>query len=199
MDIRNNIANPAFRGYKNVITNDIESPDGSRMAFITMQLNDEGAKDLAQLREIRKYIPEEQANDSDILTLMYSKLRHNPEYLFFDGRSMYLGDELLRLQKEVGDTYNYKREETAAMKAYTLMASLTKRMKKDERLIRDSGMGKVIQKMAMQLTQGEVTKLSHVMDFLSFSLQQTNILKATASFFNDFVIQNMSKFFQMKL
>lgn len=199
MNIRNNIINPAFSGYKNVIANNIESSDGSRMAFITMQLNDEGSKDLTQLREIRKYVPEKRANDNDILTLMYSKFRHQPEGLFFDGRSMYLGDELLMLREECGDTYNYKREETAAMKAYTLMASLTKRMKNDKILIRDSGMGNVIQNMAINLSNGDVSKLKSVMDFLSLSIQQGNLLKSTASFFEDVVLQNMSKFFQMKL
>ncbi len=199
MNISNNIINPAFRGYKNVITNDIEYPDGSRLAFITMQLNDEGDKDLTQLHEIRKFIPEQQADKSDVLTFMYSKFRRQPEYFFFDGRSMYLGDELLRLSEECGDTYNYKREETAAMKAYTLMASLTKRMMNGKMPVRDSGMGNVIQKMAMHLSEGDTKKLSSVMNFLSYSLQLENILKPTAAFFEDFVLQNMSKFFQMKL
>lgn len=185
-----------FKGYNNIITNNIKFDNqGSRLAFISMQLNDEGAKDLTEFRAINEMSFTDTKND--VLTMMYSKLGPMPDRLFFNEKSLYLGDELSKLQEECGDTYNYKREENASMKAYTLMASLTKRMMNDATFKVDEGFSKVYRELLMFFSESLSKNPMQVNDMLQQCVYFGEPLKNTASFFNDFININMKKFFKL--
>ena len=81
----NNLSNPTFKGYKNVIHNDITT-DKFKFMFMSMQLNDEGEKDLTEFKKIRQM--ELKPADTDVLNVIYSKTAYLPEYFFFDGKAM---------------------------------------------------------------------------------------------------------------
>ena len=184
-----------FKGYNNIITNNIKFDNqGSRLAFISMQLNDEGAKDLTEFRTINEMSLIK--NDSDVLTMMYSKLGPMPERLFFNDKSLYLGNELADLHEECGDTYNYKREEKASLKAYTLMASLTKRMMKDATFKVDESFSKVYSELLMFFSESLARNPMQVNEMLQQCVNFGEPLKNTASFFNNFINMNMKKFFK---
>lgn len=183
-----------FKGYSNIITNDIKM-DVGRVAFISMQLNNDGAQDLTELRNTNKMSFIE--NNSDVLSLVYSKFEGRPERLFFNGKSLYLGDELLKLGEECGDNYNYQREEKASMKAYTLMASLTKRMMNNSNFNVDEGFARVFKDIFMFLLNPAATNFIRVNAMLQDSIQFGEPLKNTASFFNEVISQNMKKFFRV--
>ena len=184
-----------FKGYKNIITNDIQFSRDSRMAFISMQLNDEGTPDLTEFKKVKEmsFIQD----DSDVFTMMYGKFKHMPEKLFFNSKSLYLGEELSSLREECGDTYNYKREENASMNAYTLMASLTKRMRANSQYIVDGNLGMVFQSLLMFFSDSLRRNPREMYEFLHNCVRNGEPLNKTASFFNDFIDINMKKFFKL--
>lgn len=185
----------AFKGYKNIITNDIIFPDKSRVAFIAGQLNDEGSPDLAEFKKINQMSFLDTNND--VLIMLYAKYKILPPKLFFGDKSLYLGDELLKLREECGETYNYQREEKASLKAYTLMASLTKRMMQNPLNTNDVDFSKVYQKLFNLFSDSQVTKNPmHVFNSLHEAVMNGKPLNMTASFFNDFININMKKFFK---
>jgi len=183
-----------FKGYKNIITNDIIFNDKSRMAFIATQLNDIGSPDLAELKKINEMSFLDTNND--VLIMLYSKYRTMPQRLFFGDKSLYLGDELLSLQEECGDTYNYKREEKASMKAYTLMASLTKRMMQNPLYTKDADFSKVFHGLFTYFSDALSKNSMHIFETIQDAVMNGKPLDMTASFFNDFVNINMKKFFK---
>ena len=184
-----------FKGYKNIITNDMQFNRDSRIAFISMQLNDEGTPDLTEFNKVKEmsFIQD----DSDVFTMMYAKFKHMPEKLFFNGKSLYLGEELSSLREECGDTYNYKREENVSMKAFTLMASLTKRMKANSQYIVDGDFGKVFKPLLMFFLNALHRNPTETYEFLQICVRNGEPLNKTASFFNDFIDINMKKFFKL--
>lgn len=184
-----------FKGYKNIITNDMQFDRDSRMAFISMQLNDEGTPDLTEFKKVKEM--SFLHDDSDVFTMMYGKFKNMPEKLFFNDKSLYLGDELSYLHEECGDTYNYKREENASMKAYTLMASLTKRMKANSQCIVDGDFGKVFQSLLMFFSDSLHKNPMETYEVLQHCIRNGEPLNKTASFFNDFININMKKFFKL--
>ena len=128
--------NISFRGYNNILCAfDSTDSNAKYVASMSMQLNDEdGVSDLTEYKKL-KYMQSSVANPSndDVLTITYviDKTK-NTEHIYLNTKEMYFGDEL----RYIGEKYvpkimsqeNYKLEETLHMKAYTLLASLTRRL-----------------------------------------------------------------------
>lgn len=128
--------NVSFKGYKNVFCAfDVPLSNSKYVTFISMQLNDDKTgNDLSQYHEIRELQGDVfQSESDDILTLTYINDKNlKREHLYFNSRNMYWGDELRQLEEKfvpkLMSHEKYKQEENLHMKAYTLLASLTKRM-----------------------------------------------------------------------
>ena len=131
--ITNNIS---FQGYNNVMyAFDSNNSNDKYVASMSLQLNNEdGFNDLLEYKKLRE-MNDSIANPTrdDILTLTYIiDKKQNKEQLFLNSKEMYWGDELRALGEKfvpkLLSQVNYKREEAVHMKAYTLIASLTKRL-----------------------------------------------------------------------
>ena len=135
----NNISKLNLYGYKNIIVATNIRYDDKDIIYLSAQLNDEGKKDLSKLLEIRKLqgLPEN-SPDKDIFTLFYYSLPKTNKR-FFGAKELYWGEEL----RDISDKYipkvmsaeEYKKQEAIHLKIYTLLASLTKRMKNNNSIV----------------------------------------------------------------
>lgn len=143
MKIINNNIN--FKGYKNFLGCDIPLPEkNSSFTSINLQLNNEGARDLDAYRELRRlmgYKGEELNND--VIHCVYSELPAG-KFFFVNGKSLYNDEGLKELSRQC-EAKDFIKEEKAHIKAYTLLASLTRRIINNGLVHRDSGMYKVIE------------------------------------------------------
>ena len=209
--INNNIN---FKGYKNVFcAYDIPVSANKSATFISMQLNDEdGHNDLSEYRKI-KGMQGDVVNQKygDVLTLSYLVDKNNKtEHLYFDSKDMYFGDELLILEekfvpKEMSEE-QYKKEKAIHMKAYTLMASLTDRMKTASSCIENKEeRTKVIERMfnslwgilqkqddAYRVTNSAFLKKVKFQDLAA--LFNTGVNKTMEQFFNPEASKKMTSF-----
>ncbi len=127
----NNCTTPMFRGYKNIIADDIKGSD-FRITHITMQLDDSVEKDLSKWKTIRKHFSQKQIPEfEDIISLISIQDCSQKKYLLLNDRSLPFGDELAHERaKSIGTKKEkaYLEKEKVAIKAYTLLASLTRRL-----------------------------------------------------------------------
>ena len=121
------------------------------------------------------------------------------DHLYLDIKEMYWGDELLTIKEnyipKIMSQERYKQEESLHMKAYTLLASLTKRMMFDAFDKEDGGRVKVIERMyntiyALVKNQQE-----------AYRIVETACLKRVkfsdvAAGFNKGIADTMSRFFR---
>lgn len=125
MQINNNSTTPSFNGYKNVLANSIKRSGDEKISYISMQLNNTGNKDLDIWKSIqKKFLNREET--SDVITFN----------LFECGNENILGisHELL----DIENTKKSSEEESIMLKAYSLIASLTKRIMSDYNIQKDN-------------------------------------------------------------
>lgn len=189
----NNLSKTNFQGYKNVIHNDI-SQDNLRFTFLSMQLNDEGVKDLTELRKIQAM--QKIDSNSDVLTVFYSKKPGVKEYFVFNNRAMFSGEELRNLWEKYGSLPAYKAEERAALKVYKLVASLTRRMFHNGLSVTDNAFPHVVQETMESFMKIFASSPSSVFQMLQESIVENKQLEKTAFFINDIVRKNMQIFFK---
>ena len=128
-NIKNNIK---FNGYKCIIANDSNikgSPE--RLMYISMILNNEGTSDLDKYHEIIKLKSVSDNNTGDVLNLIYHRV-NNARTFLIDDATLPFGDYLkfLRdkyLKGECSQEF-FSKEESFALKTYTFLADLTKRI-----------------------------------------------------------------------
>ena len=147
--------NISFKGYSNIVSAQKVNIGPLETSYIAFKLDDNGEKDLSKLREIRKLqkYPANYKND-DILTLIHVTDKKY-EDLYFSENLMCWGEQL----KVVKDAYvphpvkkeEFKIIEQAHLKAYTLLASLTKRMAQDKFENEDADIKRVIQTLYKNL------------------------------------------------
>lgn len=195
MKIINNNIN--FKGYKNVIYNNMDSPM-YKFRFMSMELNDEGCKDLTEFKKLQSLCGKQDCGDT--LHLVNSKVYNSDEYLFLNGRSMFKGSELKALYEQYADLDGYKdvykKEEAAALKAYTLIASITRRMMENSLCIMDSGITKVFQSALNTLTPMLNNNKNHAFNVLQISLMDNIPLEHVAETFNNYAAKHMKQFFK---
>ena len=189
----NNFNNKSFYGYKNVIHNDIET-DSFKFMFLSMQLDDNGAKDLTEFRKIRTL--EKKSADTDVLNVIYSKIKYKPAFFFFDGRAMYSGEELKQLSEQYSYSNVYKQEERATLKAYTLIANITKRMMHNALTEMNGNIGKVMQSAMESFMNIVSSNPASIFNMLHGSILENKQLDKTAAQINKLIVQNMDVFFK---
>lgn len=142
MMITNNNLN--FKGYKNFLGFDSSSPNGSRASYFTLQLNDEGNKDLSEFREILKLMGRKDKElENDVINYVYVQAQDGSGCMFLNKYPLYDTTELKKLACKMPKS-EYIKEERCTIKAYTLLANLTKRMMHNDLITHDAGMNKVI-------------------------------------------------------
>ena len=187
----NNINNTNFNGYKNVIHNDV-SQDNIRFTFLSMQLNDNGVKDLAELRKIQQL--QNLDTNNDVLSLFYSKKSGSKEFFYFNGNPLFLGGELRNLWELCSDRDAYKLEEKAALKAYTLIASLTKRMMNSGLPGTDNSFPHVVKSTMESFMKIFTSSPAGVFNLIQGSILENKQLEKTAAVLNSIVDKNMKIF-----
>ena len=150
MKISNNYNMPNFKGYKNLISFDQESK-GSRLALFAVQLDNNGTKDLDNYKQLARFDKCFDSKMDDTLLCVYSEAPNH--------RAMYLNNDILLSGmelKEVSQRFSpnmFSQIESGYMKAYTQLASLTKRIMADKNAaLKDEGMQKVMQNARKILT-----------------------------------------------
>lgn len=151
MKITNNYNMPAFRGYKNLIsyTNEVK---GHRLALFSVQLDNNGTKDLDNYKKLAQYNRNfTKADIDDTLMCLYSE---NP-----NGASIYLNNDILLSGDELKDVAQrmpaneFSPIEAGYLKAYTQLAGLSKRIISEETpSVRDNGFQKVTLQSLRMLT-----------------------------------------------
>ena len=195
MKIMNNNIN--FKGYKNVIFNNMDSPMYN-FRFISLELNDEGCKDLTEFKKLQSLCGNQDWGDT--FHLVNSQVYNSDEFLFLNGRSMFNGRELKALYEQYADLDGYKdvykNEEAAALKAYTLIASITRRMMENSLCLMDGGITKVFQSALDILTPMLNNNKNQAFKVLQKSLMDKTPLEHVAESFNNYVAKNMKQFFK---
>ena len=150
MNISNNYNMPNFKGYKNLITFDQESK-GNRLALFAVQLDNNGTKDLDNYKQLAKFDNCFDSKIDDTLLCLYSETPNH--------RALYLNNDLLLNSNELKEVSQklpqkmFSQIEAGYLKAYTQLASLTKRIMIDNSsTIKDEGMKKVMQYVQKRLT-----------------------------------------------
>ncbi|MCM1004490.1 MAG: hypothetical protein NC408_09135 [Candidatus Gastranaerophilales bacterium] len=120
----NNTTSTNFNGYKNVLANRIVRPNGEKITYMSMQLDNIGKNDL----EVWKYLQKNLMNrdfTTDVVTFN----------MFEQGNDNIIGFSSALL--DLDDVEESSEEESLMMKAFTLLASLTDRIKSDFHLKQD--------------------------------------------------------------
>ena len=196
MKIFNNLTNTNFKGYKNVISTDLKD-DRLRFMFFSLQLNDEGNKDLTKFREIKKMISgltKSQIED-DVLTLTYKLIPIEGEILTLDNTKMSLADDLFHLEKTL-PALKYKSEEDFNIKAYTFLANLTRRMMKNGLYEKDRDITKVISS-TINKYKIMMNSEKNAFEIINYALLKNKPCDKIAYSFNRGIYKNMEKFFKI--
>ena len=190
------ISHQTFNGYKNVFVNDAKSDAGYRFSFIAMQLDNNQTKDLEAWQELMKGSSQPQ---DDILTAVYLKTQNKDGNLFLGNRVILAGDKLAYLRKNsIGTQYEtlYKQEEKFALKAYTLLASLTSRIATESLCNRDADLGRVFQKLLDVLTPITGNSAERAFEVINISALKNLEPHKVAMLFNRAINNTMRIFFK---
>ena len=203
--INNNIS---FTGYKNIIaTANSKAGKDNVVTYIAMQLNNEGKQDLFEYQKLQKmqnYVDDK--NDILLLTHILD-LKSMTENIYLGLKNMFLGNELRLIEEnfvpEKISQEMYEKEKSLHMKAYTLLASLTKRIKDEKFNLQDENIAKVIKYLHSTLYDIKKNGIP-LFDFnQSFRLTELGCLgvfkfQDIARSFNNGITHTMDKFFEEK-
>ena len=188
-----------FKGYSNVISL-INAPiDDKSISYIAMKLDNNGEKDLDKYIEIQKMQNQYKGSADDILSFAYSyNKRTGLDMFYFQGKPMFFGSELLYLEENFVpraiSKKDYKNIETIHMKIYTMLASITKRMRFDKFNNEDKNFKIVIQKLfdtLVNITRSE----RDAFYLLRAGCMKVNKFQNVAGGFNKAIVQTMGHFF----
>lgn len=192
----NNCTTPNFTGYRNVISDDIRGTN-FRIAHLSMQLNDEGEKDLSKWKTIQKHFNKiDRPEFKDIISLLYVEDSTETDYLFLSDKQLVFGQELAKkCLKSLGTSKekDYLEEEKVTLKAYTLLASLTRRLMQQSIPSEDFyNKGRVFERIYFSLS--ELMNQDAAASYLDRSLSKTH--EKVAEFFNTGIQKTMKQFFK---
>lgn len=186
-----------FTGYKNVISNELYGTNGN-FAFITAQLNNEGKADLKEYKKFKQMMGfDKKAVENDVITIIQSNKYHYKPLMLIDGQPLLGGEDLKKLYNMVPDiipSKEYKKVEDVTLKAYTLMADITKRMMMDTFKEQDIGLKQSI-KQFMRVMTLFTQDNDAAFDLLDYSLRKNNHYKKVAERINNAIVKTMSAFF----
>ena len=178
-----------FKGFKNVISNDLRN-DKARFSFFAAELTNDGINDLDEYKKLLKMMGEE---DTDVLSVIYSRI-DNQDVLMLNGKKLFWGNELKLLNKHFPENL-YKNEENNAMKAYTIIASITNRMMKNGLADQDSEFKKVFSHF-FKVLQSIVPNKAVVMEILENAAIKNRSVDIVGELFNKIARKSMEQFFK---
>lgn len=186
-----------FTGYKNIISNELYGTSGS-MGFITAQLNNEGKNDLQEYQTLKKMMGcNESALKNDVITMIQTHKYNYKPLMLIDAQPLLNGEDLNRLSEMVPNEIplkEYKTLENITLKAYTLMASLTKRMMADNFKEQDAGFKESI-KQYMKIMTVFTQSDDAAFDLLDYTLRKNELCKKAAERINSAIVRAMRPFF----
>ena len=178
-----------FKGFKNVISNDLKN-DKARFSFFAAELTNDGTKDLDEYKKMLKMMGEE---ETDVLSVIYSKV-DSKDVLMLNGKKLFWGNELKLLSKHFPENL-YKKEENIAMKAYTIIASITNRMMRNGLGTQDAEFKKVFTHF-YKVLQSIVPNKSVAIDILDNAITKNNSVEILGELFNRIIRKSMEQFFK---
>ena len=183
-----------------------------------MQLNDNGKSDLSEFKKLKEF-----NNNSDVVMFSFTRYKNgymgdfiindiplpNSDHLeyvknianqsnrssnyFIDIDTL---DEYRSIFKDSNlTTDEFKKNEKTIMKAYTLFASLTKRISNDNSLVKNENFKKVFLKTLDYLTNIVQSESDAMISLSDATLNKTPIQKV-AGFLNSQISKNMMKYFK---
>lgn len=188
-----NINNTAFQGYKNIIHNDINQ-NNIQFTFMSMQLDDKCVKDLTELRQIQKLQGID--TNSDVLNIFYANKNKSNEFLYFNDRVMFLGEELRNMWEKFRREKAYQVEEKVSLKAYGLIANITGRMMQNELPAVDNDFPHVIKSTMKSFMKIFTATPEGIFSLVQESILENKPLGKTASILNEVANKNMRIFFK---
>ena len=179
MRIQNNIQKINFHGYKNLLYEDIRGENCS-VSFFATQLDDQGEKDLTTLRDIvnMSCFKNEHDPDRTVLSMLVVDLpQESQPSIFFNGEILNSGKELKELKIDclyhggLAANSRFKKEEKFTLKAYTLLAKITRNMSEQSMTSKDKGMLQVMQDLLrdFELIFNNKATTHSLMDFAIFT------------------------------
>lgn len=129
-----NSFNPSFNGYTNIFADDIKY-DGNRSTVLSMQLDNNGEKDLANFKKIKNLVGfSTKEINNDVLSIFYTKINNQRHMLFLNNKRVLWGEELLDISDISRDSCQfdkYKELEKIHLKVYTFLAYITRKISND--------------------------------------------------------------------
>ena len=195
----NNIQNYTnFKGITNVTANDVKG-EIERFTFLSMQLNDKETNDLTRLKELVKLRPETSKKFEDVMTLSYSRIG-NHNVLLLDGNLLPNGETLNGLRNayyegKLSEEF-FNREEKFAIKAYTFLADITKRLMNQNKPLDCDTLGKVkvFQEGCENIKQHSIQE-REAMIYMTDTMREHVPFQKVAGFFNRMIAKRMTKYF----
>lgn len=196
----------SFKGYTNIVSAQNIPWGNTNISYIAAKLDDNNEKDLLTFREIRKLqgYPEGLAND-DIITIVHVS-EPKTDTFYYSGKAMCWGEQLKIVEEEyipqLLSRNQFKLLEKAHLKAYTLLASLTKRMSYDKFENENSDIKRVVQTLYNDFRAiKERATYRLFSDADAFELTSAGCLKKTkfqplAAKFNEIIMQTMTAYFK---
>lgn len=187
-----------FYGCKNIIADDIRTND-RMITFIAAQLNDEGKPDLSEYRKLKTLLelPEEKVNN-DSISILYTYIKGNKPSIFVDNQVLFWGGELKWLKEnrpKAMPIEDYTQIEKTNLKAYSLLASITKRIMNGNMPPNDIGIKNVIN--SFMLTMTDLTKNGDAaFDVIQHAFMSKIRHEDIAENLNKTIMKTMQKFFK---
>ncbi len=191
-----NYSNKNFKGYKNIIADNMKTSDGGRLALIAMELDNQGVDDLNRWKEVQQdfNIPRD-----NMLSIMYSEMPAYRSNFILNDKRLFLGEELAAMRDwSEGSRFekDYLRDEKSTLKAYTFLAELTRRIMNEGMLNRDFGLKKVLQKCHATLTQIADGNAVMAFNIINHCALRNSPPQKTAFYINKKISQTMMQFFK---
>lgn len=186
----------SFYGCRNIISDDIRTHD-RMVTFISAQLNDEEKADLAEYKKLKTMLelPTERVNN-DSISMIYTHIEGQNPNLFIDNQVLFWGGELRWLKEnrpKAMSLQEYQNIEATHMKAYTLLASITKRIMYGNLPPSDSGINNVI-KSFMSVMNRFANSKEASFEILQHSFMSKMPPEYIAENFNNLIVKTMNKF-----
>jgi len=175
--------NPNFKGYKNLICDMYEDPNHTKFAFMSMQLTNDQVNDLADWELIQKELYREQKTN-DVITFQLLKGSR--------GNNFYFANRPLTMRMCQKST----KEEKLALKAHSLIASLSRRVFEQSMATADNEMPRVFSETIKNLRGFFICNLEEVSDVVYKALTKNISDHKIAGTINKAIQKNMRAYFK---
>ncbi len=195
-----NMSKQTFTGYSNILANEY-GYGYDKTSMINLRLDNIGTNDLDQFISLKKMaVSESKSPQSDILTI-FEQGSKNRDYIFLDRQVLFSGEELELLSAEASvlpeKLQDYTLKEKFYIKAYTFLASLTKRMMNDNTgTKRDMEFYRVLHHSQNNLTYILDDKSTANMLLRDALIDETVPFQSVAKNINDSIVKTMRYFFR---